>query len=101
VCLRASEGVAFTVPGGRWCSRERGSLPWNYDGRWARSGIMSSQLLMLLGGDLHIFITYRRKRLIIILAGRSPLTMIRFPLGVMLHGLPLGRNCLREPAVGA
>jgi chemotaxis protein MotA len=44
--------------------------------------------LMLLGGDIHMFIS--EHAVIIIFGGSISATMIRFPLGVMLHGLPLG-----------
>ena len=44
--------------------------------------------LMLLGGDLNIFVSDHAA--IIIFGGSTAATMIRFPLGVMLHGLPLG-----------
>src|SRR6201991_118712 len=44
--------------------------------------------MMLLGGDIHMFIS--EHAMIIIFGGSIAATMIRFPLGVMLHGLPLG-----------
>jgi chemotaxis protein MotA len=44
--------------------------------------------LMLLGGDLNIFVSDHA--IIIIFGGSTAATMIRFPLGVMLHGIPLG-----------
>src|SRR5438477_2877098 len=44
--------------------------------------------MMLLGGDLHLFVS--EHAIIIIFGGSIAATMIRFPLGVMLHGLPLG-----------
>jgi len=44
--------------------------------------------LMLLGGDLGMFVSDHA--LIIIFGGSISATMIRFPLGVILHGLPLG-----------
>src|SRR5262245_60692587 len=44
--------------------------------------------LMLLGGDLNIFVSDHA--VIIIFGGSTAATMIRFPLGVMLHGIPLG-----------
>jgi chemotaxis protein MotA len=44
--------------------------------------------MMLLGGDLHLFVS--EHAIIIIFGGATAATMIRFPLGVMLHGLPLG-----------
>ena len=44
--------------------------------------------LMLLGGDMGMF--FSDHAVIIIFGGSISATMIRFPLGVMLHGLPLG-----------
>ena len=44
--------------------------------------------MMFMGGDLHMFIS--EHAMIIIFGGSIAATMIRFPLGVMLHGLPLG-----------
>jgi chemotaxis protein MotA len=45
-------------------------------------------LMVFMGGDLHMFIS--EHAMIIIFGGSITATMIRFPLGVMLHGLPLG-----------
>src|SRR6201993_4531292 len=44
--------------------------------------------LMLLGGSFELFVSEHAA--IIIFGGSIAATMIRFPLGVMLHGLPLG-----------
>ena len=44
--------------------------------------------MVLMGGDLHMFVS--EHAMIIIFGGSIAATMIRFPLGVMLHGLPLG-----------
>src|ERR1700693_4128528 len=52
------------------------------------AGIIVVATMMLLGGDLHIFVP--EHAIIIIFGGSIAATMIRFPLGVMLHGLPLG-----------
>src|SRR5690349_13957974 len=52
------------------------------------SGIIVIAVMMLLGGDLHMFVSDHA--IIIIFGGSIAATMIRFPLGVMLHGLPLG-----------
>jgi chemotaxis protein MotA len=52
------------------------------------AGTIVIATLMLLGGDLHIFLSDHA--VIIIFGGSISATMIRFPLGVMLHGLPLG-----------
>jgi chemotaxis protein MotA len=51
-------------------------------------GIIVIAILMLLGGDLEMFVS--EHAMIIIFGGSISATMIRFPLGVMLHGLPLG-----------
>src|SRR5580693_4363899 len=51
-------------------------------------GILVIAVMMLLGGDVHMFIS--EHAIIIIFGGSIAATMIRFPLGVMLHGLPLG-----------
>src|SRR5580704_3882397 len=45
-------------------------------------------LIMLMGGSLEMF--WSEHAVIIIFGGSIAATMIRFPLGVMLHGLPLG-----------
>src|SRR5690242_15286815 len=50
------------------------------------SGIIVVVTMMLLGGDLHLFVS--EHAIIIIFGGSIAATMIRFPLGVMLHGLP-------------
>jgi chemotaxis protein MotA len=52
------------------------------------AGIIVIATMMLLGGDLHLFVSEHAE--IIIFGGSIAATMIRFPLGVMLHGLPLG-----------
>ena len=52
------------------------------------SGIIVITVMVLLGGDLHMFVS--EHAMIIIFGGSIAATMIRFPLGVMLHGLPLG-----------
>src|SRR6201986_196118 len=52
------------------------------------AGIIVIAVMMLLGGDIHMFIS--EHAIIIIFGGSIAATMIRFPLGVMLHGLPLG-----------
>jgi len=51
-------------------------------------GIIVIATLMLLGGDLNIFVSDHAA--IIIFGGSTAATMIRFPLGAMLHGIPLG-----------
>ena len=51
-------------------------------------GIIVVATMMLLGGDMHMFVS--EHAVIIIFGGSIAATMIRFPLGVMLHGLPLG-----------
>jgi chemotaxis protein MotA len=52
------------------------------------AGTIVIAILMLLGGDLEMF--FSEHAMIIIFGGSISATMIRFPLGVMLHGLPLG-----------
>src|ERR1700751_1904633 len=52
------------------------------------AGVVAIATLMLLGGDMHMFVSDHA--VIIIFGGSISATMIRFPLGVMLHGLPLG-----------
>ena len=52
------------------------------------AGIIVIAVMMFMGGDLHMFIS--EHAMIIIFGGSIAATMIRFPLGVMLHGLPLG-----------
>jgi chemotaxis protein MotA len=44
--------------------------------------------LILLGGDFRMF--YDVHAIIIIFGGSTAATLIRFPLGAMVHGLPLG-----------
>jgi chemotaxis protein MotA len=52
------------------------------------TGFIVIATMMLLGGDMHMFIS--EHAIIIIFGGSIAATMIRFPLGVILHGLPLG-----------
>jgi chemotaxis protein MotA len=52
------------------------------------AGIIVIAVMMLLGGDLAIFISDHA--LIIIFGGSFAATLIRFPLSAILHGLPLG-----------
>src|SRR3981189_802860 len=52
------------------------------------SGIIVVSVIMLMGGDIHMFIS--EHAVIIVVGGSIAATMIRFPLGVVLHGLPLG-----------
>src|ERR1700744_6652741 len=51
-------------------------------------GIIVIATIMLMGGSLEMF--WSEHAVIIIFGGSIAATMIRFPLGVMLHGLPLG-----------
>jgi chemotaxis protein MotA len=44
--------------------------------------------MMLLGGDLHMFVS--EHAMIIIFGGSFAATLIRFPLSAIFHGLPLG-----------
>src|SRR5260221_1052619 len=52
------------------------------------AGIIVIATMMLLGGDMHMFVS--EHAIIIIFGGSIAATMIRFPLAAMLHGLPLG-----------
>ena len=52
------------------------------------AGVVVIATLMLMGGDMGMF--FSDHAIIIIFGGSISATMIRFPLGVMLHGLPLG-----------
>src|SRR3954467_2854052 len=52
------------------------------------SGIIVVAIMVLMGGDLHMFIS--EHAMIIIFGGSIAATMIRFPLSAILHGLPLG-----------
>src|SRR5579883_3093366 len=52
------------------------------------AGTIVIATLMLLGGDFGIFVSDHA--IIIIFGGSGAATMIRFPLSVLLHGLPLG-----------
>src|SRR4051795_5352337 len=52
------------------------------------AGIVVIATMMLLGGDLHMFVS--EHAVIIIFGGSAVGTMIRFPLSTLIHGLPLG-----------
>ncbi|SHN61107.1 motility protein A [Bradyrhizobium erythrophlei] len=52
------------------------------------AGVIVIAVMMLLGGSFELFVSEHAA--IIIFGGSIAATMIRFPLGVMLHGLPLG-----------
>src|SRR5580704_18081134 len=45
-------------------------------------------LIMLMGGDIHMFIS--EHAVLIVIGGSIAATMIRFPLSAILHGVPLG-----------
>ena len=51
-------------------------------------GVILLVAVMLLGGDLHMFIS--EHAMIIIFGGSISATMIRFPLSALMHGMPLG-----------
>ncbi len=51
-------------------------------------GIIVIATMMLLGGDLSLFVS--EHAVIIIFGGSIAATMIRFPLSALVHGLPLG-----------
>jgi len=52
------------------------------------AGLIVIAVMMLLGGDLEMFVS--EHAMIIIFGGSFAATLIRFPLSAMLHGLPLG-----------
>src|SRR4249920_1112876 len=52
------------------------------------SGIIVITVMVLLGGDLHMFVS--EHAMIIIFGGSIAATLIRFPLTAILHGMPLG-----------
>src|SRR5215475_6380986 len=52
------------------------------------AGIAVVITMVLMGGDLHMFIS--EHAMIIIFGGSFSATLIRFPLSAMMHGLPLG-----------
>jgi chemotaxis protein MotA len=52
------------------------------------AGIIVIVTMVLMGGDLHMFIS--EHAMIIIFGGSFAATLIRFPLTAISHGLPLG-----------
>ena len=52
------------------------------------AGLIVISVMMIMGGDLHMFIS--EHAMIIIFGGSVSATMIRFPLSALVHGLPLG-----------
>jgi chemotaxis protein MotA len=52
------------------------------------AGTIVVSVMVLLGGDLHMFIS--EHAIIIIFGGSISATLIRFPLSAILHGMPLG-----------
>src|SRR6476620_7106972 len=52
------------------------------------AGITVVITMVLMGGDLHMFIS--EHAMIIIFGGSFAATLIRFPMSAMIHGLPLG-----------
>ncbi len=52
------------------------------------SGVGIVSLVILMGGDLHIFVNGHA--FIVIFGGAFAATLIRFPFASMMHGLPLG-----------
>jgi chemotaxis protein MotA len=54
------------------------------------SAIIVIATMVLMGGDLHMFIS--EHALIIIFGGSFAATLIRFPLATMMHGLPMGAS---------
>ena len=51
-------------------------------------GVVVIATIMLLGGDLEMFVS--EHAMIIIGGGSIAATLIRFPLSAMAHGLPIG-----------
>src|SRR5690242_18837775 len=51
-------------------------------------GMIVIAVMVFMGGDLHMFVS--EHAIIIIFGGATAATMIRFTLGAILHGLPLG-----------
>ena len=54
------------------------------------SAIVVIATMVLMGGDLHMFIS--EHAIIIIFGGSFAATLIRFPLATMMHGLPMGAS---------
>jgi len=52
------------------------------------AGIGVVGLVILMGGDLHMFVS--EHAFIVIFGGSFAATLIRFPLSSFLHGVPLG-----------
>ena len=52
------------------------------------AGIIVITAMILMGGDLHMFVS--EHAFIVIFGGSFAATLIRFPLSSMMHGLPLG-----------
>src|SRR6478672_7639830 len=44
--------------------------------------------MILMGGDLHMFVS--EHAILVIFGGAFSATLIRFPLSTILHGLPIG-----------
>ena len=65
------------------------------------AGIIVITVMVLMGGDLHMFIS--EHAMIIIFGGSFSATLIRFPLSAMMHGLPARRQIRfhDEPPLGA
>jgi chemotaxis protein MotA len=81
-------GGCATAQDGRSFAYALESLMDIMTGAGLAAGLIVIATMMLLGGDIHMFIS--EHAMIIIFGGSTAATMIRFPLGVMLHGLPLG-----------
>jgi chemotaxis protein MotA len=52
------------------------------------AGVIVVCTVMLMGGDLHMFVSEHAA--IVIFGGAFAATLIRFPLTSILHGMPLG-----------
>ncbi len=88
--MRGPEGdVPPSRTDGRVCTRTRRSFPMDFAtsiGLLVGTAVIA--VMMLLGGDLEMFVS--EHAMIIIFGGSFAATLIRFPLSSMLHGLPLG-----------
>ena len=54
------------------------------------AGMVVITTMVLMGGDLHMFIS--EHAIIIIFGGSFAATLIRFPLATIMHGLPMGAS---------
>ena len=76
----------YRCPAGRCCAWGRWMDISTGIGLLAGAAVVCT--LILLGGDFRMF--YDVHALIVIFGGSTAATLIRFPLGAIIHGLPLG-----------